>query len=87
MLAQPMSSTKRTAPVSMRSAGVTSPTIASRSGTARKSSHAPIDSGNIRANSGAVWESCRAARSTVMAGYIRPATRITLAKSRLKGSA
>ena len=37
----------RPRPVSMRSAGFTSPTIASRSGTAQKSSHGPIESGNF----------------------------------------
>jgi hypothetical protein len=42
-----MSRTKITAPLSIRSAGFTSPTIASRSGTAQKSSQGPIENGNF----------------------------------------
>ena len=76
-----------TAPLSIRSAGFTSPTIASRSGTAQKSSHGPIDEGNFALEVLRRVRELSAARATVMFGNMRPATRTTLAKSRLNGSA
>ena len=86
-LAHPINSTNTTAPVSIRRAGLTSPTIASRSGTAQKSSQGPIESGNFCLKSDDVLVSCSPARATVRFGNIRPTTRTELAKSRLKGSA
>jgi hypothetical protein len=87
MFAQPMSRTNATAPVSMRSTVFIGPTLASRSGTAQKSSQCPMDSGNFRANGDDVFDSCCAARCTVTCGYSFPTTRIVLAKSMLNGFA